>query len=278
MRKIILVVPAILLGTLAACGSSGPQAASFMAQEGTTITFLQWQPTSSNRIQGTMIVDTVTVSSSATAITASVHSQSAQFTGTVNGSSVPLSFSQFPFAPVTGSLTMLAELHGTTLALHAPEASGVIRTHALRGASITAYDHALLALRRLVQRADSSAPTQSHSRVTVCTIPATGCTGRYGTTGAAAMLAKPTVITNSGDGSAAVRGLAWSGWGTPVARGTGLEFDDNCHPDCATGTFFAYPAVVTLSDLKTWSGGRAYSRMVITERAHPETFASGLVP
>lgn len=48
-----------------------------------------------------------------------------------------------------------------------------------------------------------------------------------------------------GDGEAGLLNLVWSGWGTPVARATGLGWHVVCEPDCATGREVRYQVTVT---------------------------------
>jgi len=113
----------------------------------------------------------------------------------------------------------------------------------------------------------------------VCTFPADTCTG-YG--GSSDMQTEPTQITASGDGSAYVKNLTWSGWGSATVTGTGtLELDD-CNPSCAQGTFTGYPATVTLSSPVGFGNGeQAYSVMVVSAPSSPfqtRSFSTGLVP
>jgi hypothetical protein len=39
------------------------------------------------------------------------------------------------------------------------------------------------------------------------------------------------------DGSGAIIHLSWSGWNTSMATATGVEYVDNCVPNCAAGKF-----------------------------------------
>lgn len=96
------------------------------------------------------------------------------------------------------------------------------------------------------------------------------------------MKVQPAQLVTSGDGSAYIQDIAWSGWGDATATGTGtLELDD-CKPDCASGTYTGYPATVNLSSPSAYnSDAEAYSEMMISAPTAPYgtyTFSSGLVP
>lgn len=91
---------------------------------------------------------------------------------------------------------------------------------------------------------------------TVCTFPVGTCSGQ--------MRTQPSQILTSGDGSAYVRGITWSGWGSPTATGSGTMEIDDCTPNCAEGTFTGYPATITLSGLTPYGNGKqAYADMTI---------------
>jgi hypothetical protein len=105
-----------------------------------------------------------------------------------------------------------------------------------------------------------SAPALPPTAFTVCTYPVGTCNGQ--------MRTQPTQVLTSGDGSAYVRGITWSGWGSPTATGTGTMEIDDCNPNCAQGTFTGYPATITLSGLTPYASGKqAYADMTITTSA-----------
>jgi serine/threonine protein kinase len=112
----------------------------------------------------------------------------------------------------------------------------------------------------------------------VCTFPADSCNSRDLT----AMKTEPAQIVTSGDSSGFVKDLAWSGWGTATAQGSGLLEIDNCIPNCAQGTFTGYQATVSLWGLTPYGrGAEAYADMTITAPGSPvpqENFDTGLVP
>jgi serine/threonine protein kinase len=113
---------------------------------------------------------------------------------------------------------------------------------------------------------------------TVCTMPLNGCTGDNAT----ALQSEPSQITVSEDGSAYIKDLTWSGWGTATATGTGTLEADNCNPDCAQGHDTPYGATVTLSHLVPYGNGeQAYSVIAVSvpgAPSHSETFSTRLVP
>ena len=123
----------------------------------------------------------------------------------------------------------------------------------------------------------STSATAPLSQFRVCTFPADTCNGNL-----TAMKTEPAQIVTTGDGSGFVKDLAWSGWGTVTAQGTGLLEIDNCTPNCAQGAFTGYPATVTLSGLTPYSGGnQAYADMTVAAPTSPtpqQTFTTGLVP
>jgi serine/threonine protein kinase len=124
----------------------------------------------------------------------------------------------------------------------------------------------------------SGSPAVPLTHLTVCTYPADGCTGfsaRYATT-------KPARIITSADGSGYVENLAWRGWGSAEAQGSGVLEVDNCNPNCAQGTYTGYPATVTLSRPTAYGNGKlAYAHMTVSAPTAPypeESFTTGLVP
>jgi hypothetical protein len=93
---------------------------------------------------------------------------------------------------------------------------------------------------------------------TVCTTPSVGCNGE--------MRTEPSQIIVSGDGSAFISGLTWTGWSDSGATGSGTLKLDNCQPNCAQGKFTPYEATVTLSDLTSYgsAGLQGYADMTVS--------------
>lgn len=63
------------------------------------------------------------------------------------------------------------------------------------------------------------------------------------------LLVRPSTLLLAEDGSVALVHLRWSGWGTSVARATGVWNASNCTPSCATGKLTTSPARLMLSSL-----------------------------
>jgi hypothetical protein len=109
---------------------------------------------------------------------------------------------------------------------------------------------------------------------TVCITPAVTCNGE--------MHAEPPQIIVSGDGSAFVGGLTWTGWGSSGATGSGTLKLDNCEPSCAQGTYTPYQATVTLSGLAPYgsAGQQGYADMTVSAPGSPygTHSYSGLLP
>jgi hypothetical protein len=50
-----------------------------------------------------------------------------------------------------------------------------------------------------------------------------------------------------GDGNGGLSGMTWSSWTSGGATGTGEYYENNCEPDCASGTFQDTPVTIALS-------------------------------
>lgn len=72
------------------------------------------------------------------------------------------------------------------------------------------------------------------------------------------LLVRPSMLLLAEDGSVALVHLQWTGWGTSVARGTGVWTASNCTPNCATGKLTTSPANVTLWDPGLVGGHKVY--------------------
>jgi hypothetical protein len=108
----------------------------------------------------------------------------------------------------------------------------------------------------------------------VCITPTVGCNGEMHT--------QPTEIIVSGDGSAFISGLTWTGWGQAGATGSGTLRLDNCEPNCAQGKLTPYAATVTLSGLTSYgsAGKQGYADMMVSAPGSPfgTRSYSGLLP
>ncbi len=84
------------------------------------------------------------------------------------------------------------------------------------------------------------------------------------------MKSQPEKIVLSGDGSAFVTGLSWTGWGQEGATGSGTLKIDNCKPNCAQGGFTSYEATIVLSDLTLYGNDKqAYDNMNVDAPGSP---------
>jgi len=118
--------------------------------------------------------------------------------------------------------------------------------------------------------------------ISVCTVPASGCT-RAGA--ARDMAERPQQIEVTGDGSEVVTRLSWTGWGGPRATATGTLQVNDCQPSCANGKLTGHRATVTVSGLTSYgrngSGLEAYSAITIKAPSAPTktyTFTKDTVP
>jgi len=72
-------------------------------------------------------------------------------------------------------------------------------------------------------------------------------------------------IIACGDGNAYWQGVKWTGWGGTTTTGTGQYVGNDCIPDCADGTFHAYPLTIVLSHLvRTSRYGPLYAQARFT--------------
>lgn len=80
---------------------------------------------------------------------------------------------------------------------------------------------------------------------------------------------RPRVIGLFADGSWYVEKLHWRGWGTRVARATGISNASNGIPDQASGKRIKRRATVTLSNPGHFKGHEVYRCFELKVRAHP---------
>ncbi len=81
-----------------------------------------------------------------------------------------------------------------------------------------------------------------------------------------------SVLLACADGTWEMEGLSWSWWGSRTAFGTGVVDVNNCEPDCAQGTFIAYPIRVKLSEPVRAESGELYFthiRLFYLEKKQP---------
>jgi len=85
---------------------------------------------------------------------------------------------------------------------------------------------------------------------------------------------RPREIVYTGDSSAFVAGrggsarhpasLHWTAWAAAQASAPASDWHDNCRPDCASGSFRAYQAVLRLSRPAMLGGHLVFTRMTVT--------------
>jgi hypothetical protein len=82
---------------------------------------------------------------------------------------------------------------------------------------------------------------------------------------------QPASILMFADGSWDLESLSWTGWGTSVARATGISSASNGIPDQATGTRIKSPVTVTLSQPGRFQGHEVYRCFTLKSPAHPDS-------
>jgi hypothetical protein len=55
------------------------------------------------------------------------------------------------------------------------------------------------------------------------------------------------LVVTCADNTLAIDKIDWSSWSISGAKGTGIEYEDDCVPNCAQGHAIYSPATVTLS-------------------------------
>jgi hypothetical protein len=189
--------------------------------------------------------------------------------------------------PLIGAAVLVAAAAGAGLAVKLAPGSPATSTGQNR---LAAKASASRAARSRPASAPASSPASSPAAsrpaaspsasliATVCVYPADGCTDpdmvQY-------MVAHPSQIVDSGDGSGYVKDLVWSNWGGQQATATGVEEIDDCNPNCAQGSFAGYAATVTVAGLKPYGTGlEGYSTIVIEAPGaeNTSTFTTDTVP
>ncbi len=75
----------------------------------------------------------------------------------------------------------------------------------------------------------------------------------------------PASLTLScGDANSGLAKLAWTGWGSAVAKATGRFTYNTCTPDCAAGKEVSVPVKVTVSGHRSCSGKDTYPKVALT--------------
>jgi hypothetical protein len=82
-------------------------------------------------------------------------------------------------------------------------------------------------------------------------------------------LVRPRILPLTEDGSVELQGLRWRGWGSSVARASGVLSASNCTPNCATGKRTRSRARLTLSRPGRVLGHRVYRCYRLSVPARP---------
>jgi eukaryotic-like serine/threonine-protein kinase len=131
-------------------------------------------------------------------------------------------------------------------------AIAVVAALAVTAVLLTAF-HGTSAVQIVASHAPSSSPAAAApatAPVTAAPIPATQAPPATLVDCGQSVSQPPSITFTCGDGGAGIGGLAWSGWGTPVATASGSVWSNDCIPDCGQGTFNSTPGSVTIEDLQ----------------------------
>lgn len=95
---------------------------------------------------------------------------------------------------------------------------------------------------------------------------------------------KPSEIVYTGDGSGLLAGrgtsrrtrrfgrIHWTSWNSRTGRGWGGNWLDDCAPDCARGTFTAYPVNLKVYRPRVLAGHRLFTRLQVTYTGRRPSF------
>ncbi|MEV5545726.1 hypothetical protein AB0L35_06205 [Streptomyces sp. NPDC052309] len=80
-----------------------------------------------------------------------------------------------------------------------------------------------------------------------------------------------------GDGNSRLESLRWSHWNSWSAVARGINWLNDCKPDCASGTFRSYAVIIRLDQPRTWEKDpdlKQFTRMSLTYTdGRPEGYA-----
>ena len=131
-------------------------------------------------------------------------------------------------------------------------------------------------------------PPQRHAGTTTSQAPASTSTSSTTTTGApesttTSLPAGPGVLANCtapapqslavepstiyvacADAGIGARDLVWSSWTASTATAAGDVWENDCTPNCASGTIKLYPASITLSEVQSSRNGPTFTSLTAT--------------
>ncbi len=74
---------------------------------------------------------------------------------------------------------------------------------------------------------------------------------------------RPDAVYFGAGGSLLARDLHWSSWTQQAALGEGVQWADNCAPNCAAGSYRKTQAMLTLSRVRVNRGVRYFTRLTM---------------
>jgi hypothetical protein len=229
-RWAILAFPALCLSAIAACGSS-PGSGTFISATANEVVFTQWQTGSGNSVQGMLTDDTL----SGAAPGETVSTQTAPFTGIINGSSVSLTFKVL-FA----SGTVYGTLNGTTLTLQIPQPGGEFQAVTLTAAQVGEYNTAVAQLHSHVNQVNVAAARQQ-ARARQQAQAQQSQAAEQGRAEAEQQQAANNAADTKAEAACASFGGDWTGPGSDsFTASNGLSFDITSGPEAASCSNVSY--------------------------------------
>jgi len=155
MKHLIIAgVVAVILFAATGCSASKVHdgGGSYLAVSSSKVAFIQWHKASNGRLHGTITEDSV--GGSVPAQTIAVNS--AQFTGTMSGSSVTMTFAAIYFLNTHAHGT----LSGSALTMWVPQSDGAVRKATFSQSDKAGYDRAVAALHSRIRHANLLAVRQ----------------------------------------------------------------------------------------------------------------------
>jgi hypothetical protein len=162
-RFLVPFMAAAMLFALVSCTGSAHSASgpgTYLANNGSEIAFIQWRTVTRGNVRGTLTADDI----GGAAPAASLAENSVPFTGTIDGTSVNLTFAHGLFLQNHAH----GKLAGSTLTLAVPDADGTIHSTTFTQSSHSSYNRAVAALRRSAQHENlMAAQGESHPSASV---------------------------------------------------------------------------------------------------------------
>ena len=158
--KHLLIAGAVVAMLLAAAGCGGsdasPGPASYLAESGSKVAFIQWRAAPGGHLHGTITEGSVGGSGSAQRLSVT----SAPFTGTMTHNSVNLTFA----VPYFLRAHAQGRINGSVLTMVLPQSDGTVKHANLSQSDQAGFNHAISALRTRIRHASVVAANQQASR------------------------------------------------------------------------------------------------------------------